>query len=124
MYRPVAVIVSVALASIVGIAGSAGASVQGKGHKPSPSCVRALNEAQQVFDTSVSFDQDVGAFFKSVQQSAQAHAAGTVDDLTAFINDTTTSVQTLTGQANTLAGQITTIGVPYRVDRDACLAGH
>jgi hypothetical protein len=100
------------------------ASTSAKGHKPSASCVRALNDAQQLFATQAQLLTDVKGFFNRVQQSAQAHAGGgMIDETVNFLNDVVTAEKTLTSQVNGLTPQVDTIRASYRPDRDACLAG-
>ncbi|HEV2309075.1 MAG TPA: hypothetical protein VGU73_01015 [Acidimicrobiia bacterium] len=47
--------------------------------------------------------------YAGVHDSAQAHSAGTIDDVTAFLNDTTGFIQTLTSQANDPTTQLNAI---------------
>ncbi len=117
------IIITAALLAVAPLAFAGSAHAASTARKPPASCLRALNDAEQLAGTEVQLSNNVAAFFHSVQLSAQAHAGGTSDDVVAVINDITSAEQTLTTQANGITDQVNTITAKYRPDKAACLAG-
>jgi hypothetical protein len=93
-------IITAALLAVVPLAFAGSAHASSTAKKPPASCVRALTDAEQLAGTEVQLSNNVSAFFRSVQQSAQGHASGTIEDTTAFLNEIAGFERTLTTQAN------------------------
>ena len=118
MRRGVSALGSGTLAVLLAVtATSAGASVvPPKPRKPPASCVRALNGAQALYDTNVQLSNDALAFLQRVEQAAQGHGGGTIEDLSGALNAITLAI-------GSYAAQVALVQQAYQTDRAACLAG-
>lgn len=118
--RRTAVVVALAAAATFGTSQAADAKTK-KVHKPTASCVAALDSAERAIHLGSTFATAISGYFTELQQASQIAADG--GGAVAFIDALTMATQRLTPQIQSITAQVNTESAIYNPASAKCRAG-